>query len=79
MSVVNSQVSGEEGSNVTVECLYSERYRYLIVPFIVLQLCQFYLPSDHVESSNAEFNIYRAPVNLRNMAICLRSSVQAKL
>lgn len=27
MSVVNSQVSGEEGSNVTVDCLYSERYR----------------------------------------------------
>ncbi|KAI3375298.1 hypothetical protein L3Q82_021801, partial [Scortum barcoo] len=27
MSVVNSQVSGEEGSNVTVECLYSERNR----------------------------------------------------
>ncbi|XP_051252768.1 polymeric immunoglobulin receptor isoform X1 [Dicentrarchus labrax] len=27
MSVVNSQVSGEEGSSVTVECLYSERYR----------------------------------------------------
>lgn len=27
MSVVNSRVSGEEGSNVTVECLYSKRYR----------------------------------------------------
>ncbi|XP_029929413.1 polymeric immunoglobulin receptor isoform X2 [Myripristis murdjan] len=27
MSVVNSRVSGEEGSSVTVECLYSERYR----------------------------------------------------
>ncbi|KAM3603864.1 uncharacterized protein V6R79_003156 [Siganus canaliculatus] len=27
MSAVNSQVSGEEGSSVTVECLYSERYR----------------------------------------------------
>lgn len=28
MSVVNSMVSGEEGSSVSVECLYSERYRY---------------------------------------------------
>ncbi|XP_030259891.1 polymeric immunoglobulin receptor isoform X2 [Sparus aurata] len=27
LSVVSSQVSGEEGSSVTVECLYSERYR----------------------------------------------------
>ncbi|XP_078143798.1 polymeric immunoglobulin receptor isoform X2 [Centroberyx gerrardi] len=27
MTVVNSRVSGEEGSSVTVECLYSERYR----------------------------------------------------
>ncbi|XP_044076030.1 polymeric immunoglobulin receptor isoform X1 [Siniperca chuatsi] len=27
MSVVNSQLSGEEGSSVTVECIYSERYR----------------------------------------------------
>ncbi|KAE8291348.1 Polymeric immunoglobulin receptor [Larimichthys crocea] len=27
ISVVNSHVSGEEGSSVTVECLYSERYR----------------------------------------------------
>lgn len=27
MSVVNSKLSGEEGSSVTVECLYSERYR----------------------------------------------------
>ncbi|KAM4605008.1 polymeric immunoglobulin receptor isoform 2-T2 [Polymixia lowei] len=27
MSVVNSRVSGEEGNSVTVECLYSERYR----------------------------------------------------
>ncbi|XP_030015297.1 polymeric immunoglobulin receptor [Sphaeramia orbicularis] len=27
MSVVNSRLSGEEGSSVTVECLYSERYR----------------------------------------------------
>ncbi|KAF7222900.1 polymeric immunoglobulin receptor [Nothobranchius furzeri] len=27
MSVVNSRMSGEEGSSVTVECLYSERYR----------------------------------------------------
>lgn len=27
MSIVNSRVSGEEGGSVTVECLYSERYR----------------------------------------------------
>uniref|UniRef100_A0A3P8TVH4 Polymeric immunoglobulin receptor n=1 Tax=Amphiprion percula TaxID=161767 RepID=A0A3P8TVH4_AMPPE len=27
MSVLHSSVSGEEGSSVTVECLYSERYR----------------------------------------------------
>ncbi|XP_070775026.1 polymeric immunoglobulin receptor [Enoplosus armatus] len=27
MSVVNSQLSGEEGSSVTAECVYSERYR----------------------------------------------------
>ncbi|XP_070701178.1 polymeric immunoglobulin receptor [Pempheris klunzingeri] len=27
LSVVNSQVSGEEGSSITIECLYSERYR----------------------------------------------------
>lgn len=27
MSVVNSRVSGEEGGSVTVDCLYSERYR----------------------------------------------------
>ncbi|KAM4552353.1 polymeric immunoglobulin receptor isoform 2-T2 [Odontesthes bonariensis] len=27
MSAVNSRLSGEEGSSVTVECLYSERYR----------------------------------------------------
>ncbi|XP_067461125.1 polymeric immunoglobulin receptor isoform X1 [Thunnus thynnus] len=27
LSVVNSRLSGEEGSSVTVECLYSERYR----------------------------------------------------
>ncbi|XP_029971688.1 polymeric immunoglobulin receptor [Salarias fasciatus] len=27
MSIVNSRVSGEEGSSVTVECLYSEKYR----------------------------------------------------
>ncbi|XP_039999986.1 polymeric immunoglobulin receptor isoform X2 [Xiphias gladius] len=27
MSVVNSRLSGEEGSSVAVECLYSERYR----------------------------------------------------
>ncbi|XP_074543854.1 polymeric immunoglobulin receptor [Halichoeres trimaculatus] len=27
MSVVNNQVTGEEGKSVTVECLYSERYR----------------------------------------------------
>ncbi|XP_060899977.1 polymeric immunoglobulin receptor isoform X1 [Labrus mixtus] len=27
MSVVNTQVTGEEGGSVTVECLYSERYR----------------------------------------------------
>ncbi|XP_056276745.1 polymeric immunoglobulin receptor isoform X2 [Pseudoliparis swirei] len=27
MSVVNSRLSGEEGSSVTVECHYSERYR----------------------------------------------------
>ncbi|KAM6920469.1 polymeric immunoglobulin receptor isoform 1-T2 [Lycodopsis pacificus] len=27
MSVVNSRLSGEEGSSVTVECRYSERYR----------------------------------------------------
>ncbi|XP_073346795.1 polymeric immunoglobulin receptor isoform X2 [Pagrus major] len=27
LSVVNSEVSGEEGSSVTVECLYGDRYR----------------------------------------------------
>nr|XP_020460209.1 CMRF35-like molecule 8 isoform X1 [Monopterus albus] len=27
MSIVNSQLTGEEGSSVTAECLYSERYR----------------------------------------------------
>ncbi|XP_008297790.1 polymeric immunoglobulin receptor isoform X1 [Stegastes partitus] len=27
MSILHSRVSGEEGSSVTVECLYSERYR----------------------------------------------------
>ncbi|MEQ2311802.1 hypothetical protein AMECASPLE_024339 [Ameca splendens] len=27
MSVVNSRMSGEVGSSVTIECLYSERYR----------------------------------------------------
>ncbi|XP_035993922.1 polymeric immunoglobulin receptor [Fundulus heteroclitus] len=27
MSVVNSMISGEEGSSVTIECLYSEKYR----------------------------------------------------
>ncbi|GAA6222374.1 polymeric immunoglobulin receptor-like isoform X2 [Lates japonicus] len=27
MSVVNSRLSGEEGSSITAECLYSERYR----------------------------------------------------
>ncbi|XP_076601268.1 polymeric immunoglobulin receptor isoform X3 [Chaetodon auriga] len=27
LSVVSSQLSGEEGSSITVECLYSERYR----------------------------------------------------
>lgn len=27
MSAVNSRMSGEEGSTVTIECLYSERYR----------------------------------------------------
>lgn len=28
MSVVNSMVSGEEGTSVTVQCLYSQGYRY---------------------------------------------------
>uniref|UniRef100_A0A8C2XHZ1 Polymeric immunoglobulin receptor n=1 Tax=Cyclopterus lumpus TaxID=8103 RepID=A0A8C2XHZ1_CYCLU len=32
MSVVNSRLSGEEGSSVTVECHYSERYRYISLP-----------------------------------------------
>ncbi|KAM4728001.1 polymeric immunoglobulin receptor [Anableps anableps] len=27
MSIVNNRISGEEGSTVTIECLYSERYR----------------------------------------------------
>ena len=27
MSVVNSRLSGEEGTSVTVECQYSEKYR----------------------------------------------------
>lgn len=36
MSVVNSMVSGEEGGSVTVECLYSERYRYLILLWTIL-------------------------------------------
>uniref|UniRef100_A0A3B5LDQ7 Polymeric immunoglobulin receptor n=1 Tax=Xiphophorus couchianus TaxID=32473 RepID=A0A3B5LDQ7_9TELE len=29
MSAVNSRMSGAEGSAVTIECLYSERYRHL--------------------------------------------------
>uniref|UniRef100_A0A3B4GV84 Polymeric immunoglobulin receptor n=1 Tax=Pundamilia nyererei TaxID=303518 RepID=A0A3B4GV84_9CICH len=29
VSVVNSMVSGEEGSSLTVQCLYTQRFRYL--------------------------------------------------
>ncbi len=58
MTAVNSRLSGEEGSSVTAECLYSERYRYLIVPFIILHLCQSYLPSDRTETSFIDTNIF---------------------
>uniref|UniRef100_A0A3Q3BE61 Ig-like domain-containing protein n=1 Tax=Kryptolebias marmoratus TaxID=37003 RepID=A0A3Q3BE61_KRYMA len=38
VSAVNSRVSGEEGSSVTVQCLYSERYRHLNFPLIRISL-----------------------------------------
>lgn len=36
MSVENGMVSGEEGSSVTVQCLYSERFRYLVLLWRIL-------------------------------------------
>lgn len=36
VSVVNSMVSGEEGSSLTVQCLYTQRFRYLVFLWRIL-------------------------------------------
>lgn len=56
MSIVNSRVSSEEGGTVTVECLYSERYRYSTI--LLFHFVEYFLY--HINSNNP------TPVNLKN-------------
>lgn len=73
MSAVNSRLIGEEGSSVKAECLYSERYRYLIFPFNCFTVVK-YLTNQTLQNPKTIITKYQ-----RSTVIWSKSWVQPSL